>query len=51
MAGVGEERLQERIHSEQCRKHQDPAVAILVVFGMNDGVHSKPSVSSHVSDG
>jgi hypothetical protein len=34
VAGVGEQRLQERIHPEQGRKQQDAAVAILDVSGM-----------------
>ena len=41
IAGVGEQRLQERIHSEQCRKQQDATVAILHVRGMNDGVQQQ----------
>ncbi len=38
---VGEQRLQEGIHPEQCRKQQDAAVAILDVSGMNDGVQQQ----------
>ena len=41
IAGVGEQRLQERIHSEQCRKQQDAAVTILDVCGVNDGVQQQ----------
>src|SRR5438046_2111168 len=36
IAGIGEQRLQEGIHSEQRRKQQDAAVAILDVGGMNN---------------
>jgi hypothetical protein len=41
IAGVSEQRLQERIHPEQGRKQQDAAVAILDVSGMNDGVEQQ----------
>jgi len=41
IAGVSEQRLQERIHPEQGRKQQDAAVAILDVSGMNDGVQQQ----------
>jgi len=38
IGGVGEQRLQERIHPKQRRQQQDAAVAVLNVGGMNDGV-------------
>jgi hypothetical protein len=41
IAGVGEQRLQEGIHSEQCRQQQDAAVAILDVGRMNDRVQQQ----------
>ena len=41
VASVGEQLLQERIHSEQGCKQQDAAVAILDVGGMNDGVQQQ----------
>ena len=41
ISAVGEQRLQERVHSEQCRKQQDATVAILHVRGMNDGVQQQ----------
>src|SRR5207247_9864253 len=41
IAGVSEQRLQERIHPEQGCKQQDAAVAILDVSGMNDGVEQQ----------
>jgi len=41
IAGVSEQRLQERIHPEQGYKQQDAAVAILDVSGMNDGLEQQ----------
>ena len=41
IAGVGEQLLQERIHSKQRREQQDAAVAILDIGGMNDGVEQQ----------
>jgi hypothetical protein len=41
IAGVSEQRLQERIHPEQGCKQQDAAVAILDVSGMDDGVEQQ----------
>ena len=41
IAGIGEQRLQERIHPEQRREQQDAAVAILNVGGMNDGMQQQ----------
>jgi hypothetical protein len=41
IGGVGEQRLQERIHPEQRRQQQHAAVAILNVGGMNDGVQQQ----------
>jgi hypothetical protein len=38
IASISKEFLQERIHSEQGRKNQDAAVAILDIGGMNNGV-------------
>jgi hypothetical protein len=38
VASIGKELLQERIHSEQGRKNQGAAVAILDIGGMNNGV-------------
>jgi hypothetical protein len=37
VASVGEELLQERIHSEQGGKQQNAAVTVLDIGGMNDG--------------
>ena len=41
IAAVGKELLQEGIHSEQGRKQQDAAVAVLDIGGMNDGVEQQ----------
>ena len=41
VAGVGEELLQEGMHSEQGGKQQDAAVAILDIGGMNDGMEQQ----------
>jgi len=41
IAGVGEQFLQERIHSEQGGKQQDAAVAVLDIGGMNDGMEQQ----------
>jgi hypothetical protein len=41
IAGVSEQRLQERIHPEQGCKQQDAAVAILDVSGRDDGVEQQ----------
>ena len=41
IAAVGIELLQERIQAEQCGHHQDAAVTILDVGGMNDGVQQQ----------
>ncbi len=38
ISGVGDEFLQERKHAEQSRHHENAAVAILDVGGVNDGV-------------
>ena len=38
VASIGEELLQERIHSEQGSKQQNAAVAILNIGAMNDGM-------------
>jgi hypothetical protein len=41
VAGVGEEFLQERIHSEQGGKQQNAAVTVLDIGGMNDGMEQQ----------
>ena len=41
VASVGEQLLQERIHTKQGRQQQDAAVAILNVGGMNDGMQQQ----------
>ena len=41
IGGIGEQRLQERIHPEQCRQQQDATVAILDVSRMNNGVQQQ----------
>ena len=39
---VGEKRIQERKHPEQCRHHQNAAIAVLDVGRMDDGVEQEP---------
>jgi hypothetical protein len=41
VASVGEELLQERIHSEQGGKQQNAAVTVLDIGGMNDGMEQQ----------
>jgi len=41
VAGIGEELLQERIHSEQGSKQQNATVAILDIGAMNDGMEQQ----------
>jgi hypothetical protein len=41
VASVGEELLQERIHSKQGGKQQNAAVTILDIGGMNDGMEQQ----------
>ena len=41
VASIGEELLQERIHSEQGSKQQNAAVAILNIGAMNDGMEQQ----------
>ena len=41
VASIGEELLQERIHSEQGSKQQNATVAILDIGAMNDGVEQQ----------
>ena len=41
VASIGEELLQERIHSEQGGKQQNAAVAILDIGAMDDGVEQQ----------
>jgi hypothetical protein len=41
VAGIGEQRLQEGIHPKQRRQHQDAAVAILDVSGVNNGMQEQ----------
>jgi hypothetical protein len=41
ISAVGEQRLQEGKHAEQCRHDENASIAILNVGRMNDGVKQK----------